>query len=86
MVSQEIFDKAAEEAKSLPSSLSNDNKLILYGLFKQANVGDCNTSKPGILDPKGKAKWEAWNKLAGKSQEDAKSEYVEKVSQLKAAA
>jgi diazepam-binding inhibitor (GABA receptor modulating acyl-CoA-binding protein) len=24
-------------------------------------VGDINTSKPGLLDYKGKAKWESWN-------------------------
>ncbi len=32
---QEDFDKAAEEAKQLPDSTSNDDMLILYGLFKQ---------------------------------------------------
>lgn len=31
----------------------------------QANVGDCNTDKPGMLDFTGKAKWEAWNALKG---------------------
>ena len=29
--------------------------------FQQTTVGDCNTDKPGMLDVKGKAKWEAWN-------------------------
>jgi len=29
-----------------------------------------------MLDMKGKAKWEAWNKLQGKSKEDAMTEYV----------
>ena len=42
---QEDFDKAAAEAKELPSGTSNDDQLILYGLFKQANIGDCNTSE-----------------------------------------
>lgn len=40
---QEDFDTAAEDAKTLPDSTTNDNKLILYGLFKQANIGDCDT-------------------------------------------
>ena len=40
---QAEFEKAAEEAKSLPDKTSNDDKLILYGLYKQATVGDCNT-------------------------------------------
>lgn len=42
---QDDFDKAAEEAKTLPDQTSNDDKLILYGLFKQGTVGDCNTCK-----------------------------------------
>jgi len=29
----------------LPDKTSNDDKLILYGLYKQATVGDCNTCK-----------------------------------------
>jgi diazepam-binding inhibitor (GABA receptor modulating acyl-CoA-binding protein) len=40
---QEDFDKAAEDAKTLPDNTSNDDKLALYGLFKQATVGDVNT-------------------------------------------
>ena len=42
---QADFDKAAKEAKTLPDKTTNDDKLILYGLFKQATVGDCNTCK-----------------------------------------
>jgi len=34
----------------------------LYALFKQATVGDCNTSRPGIFDQKGRYKWDAWEK------------------------
>ena len=36
--------------------------LELYALFKQANVGDVNTARPGMMDFKGKAKWDAWKK------------------------
>lgn len=54
------------EAKALPSSISNDDKLELYALFKQANVGDVNTDRPGgFFDMTGKAKWDAWNKKKG---------------------
>ncbi|KAK9806361.1 hypothetical protein WJX72_011425 [[Myrmecia] bisecta] len=73
---KEDFDKAAEEAKTLPDSTSNADKLILYGLFKQANVGDCNTSKPGVFDQKGRAKWDAWDKLKGKDKDTAMEEYI----------
>lgn len=42
---QEEFEDHAEKAKTLPETTTNENKLILYGLFKQATVGPVNTSK-----------------------------------------
>lgn len=43
LVLQEEFEEYAEKAKTLPDTTSNENKLILYGLFKQATVGPVNT-------------------------------------------
>jgi hypothetical protein len=40
---QEEFEEHAEKAKTLPDTTTNENKLILYGLYKQATVGDVNT-------------------------------------------
>ncbi|KAI3426902.1 hypothetical protein D9Q98_006846 [Chlorella vulgaris] len=81
---KEDFDAAAEEAKALPDATSNDDKLQLYGLFKQASVGDVSTARPGMFDPKGKAKWDAWEKQKGKSQDAAMQEYIDLVQSLKA--
>jgi diazepam-binding inhibitor (GABA receptor modulating acyl-CoA-binding protein) len=77
------FEAAAEEVKNLKTKPNNDELLKLYALFKQGSVGDCNTSRPGMLDLKGKAKWDAWNALKGKSQDDAKNDYVALVGDLK---
>ncbi|KAI5062074.1 hypothetical protein GOP47_0022613 [Adiantum capillus-veneris] len=74
----ENFDKASKDAIKLPESTSDEDKLILYGLFKQATTGDCNTSRPGLLDLKGKAKWDAWNALKGKTKEEAMEDYITK--------
>ena len=63
------FDKAAKDVLKL-KECSDENKLKLYGLYKQANVGDCNTAKPGLFAVKGKDK------------EVAKAEYVELVLSL----
>ena len=82
---QEDFTAAAEAATGLSKKPSDADLLVLYGLFKQAKVGDCNTSKPGMLDLKGKAKWNAWNGLKGKAADEAKEEYIAKVEQLKEA-
>mmetsp|Transcript_25123 Transcript_25123/g.47484 ORF Transcript_25123/g.47484 Transcript_25123/m.47484 type:complete len:85 (-) Transcript_25123:232-486(-) len=79
----EDFETAAVEAKGLPDSTSNDDKLVLYGLFKQAKEGDCTTSRPGMFDMTGKAKWDAWDKNKGMDKEAAMKGYVDKVAALK---
>lgn len=76
------FDDAKKKLNQLKEEPNNDVKLKLYGLFKQATVGKCNTSKPGALDFVGKAKWEAWNSLSSLSQDDAKKQYVSLVHNL----
>jgi len=42
---QEDFEQYAEKAKTLPSNQTNENLLILYGLYKQATVGPVNTGE-----------------------------------------
>ncbi|KAF9122671.1 Acyl-CoA-binding domain-containing protein 1 [Mortierella sp. GBA39] len=76
------FDAAAVKIKELTTSPSNDDLLKLYGLFKQATVGDNNTERPGTFDFKGKAKWDAWTKKNGTSKEDAEKEYIALVAEL----
>ena len=39
----EDFALAAEEATKLPEAVNNQDKLKLYGLYKQASVGDVST-------------------------------------------
>ena len=63
------------------NALSNEDKLEFYALFKQGTVGDTNTERPGMLDMKGKAKWDAWKAKEGMSQDDAKAAYVAKVQE-----
>ena len=74
--------KKVEENSEKMLALPNDKKLQVYGLFKQATVGDVNTDRPGMLDFKGKAKWDAWNELKGTSQDDAKQQYIDLATAL----
>uniref|UniRef100_A0A8C4S6D3 Acyl-CoA-binding protein n=1 Tax=Erpetoichthys calabaricus TaxID=27687 RepID=A0A8C4S6D3_ERPCA len=64
-MSQEEFDRAAKEVKNLKAQPTDQEMLDVYGLYKQATVGDVNTARPGMLDFKGKAKWDAWKALEG---------------------
>lgn len=38
------FEKAAADVNNLKSRPSDDELLEIYALYKQATVGDCNTS------------------------------------------
>ncbi|XP_077382306.1 acyl-CoA-binding protein-like isoform X2 [Festucalex cinctus] len=82
MTSVAEFEKAAEDVKNLKTRPSDQELLDLYGLYKQANVGDINTNRPGMLDMKGKAKWDAWNSRKGMSKEAAVSAYIALTKEL----
>ncbi|KAL3119953.1 hypothetical protein niasHT_007081 [Heterodera trifolii] len=76
------FNEAASVVKTLRTSPSNDELLEIYALYKQATCGDNNTCKPGTFDFRGKAKWEAWKKKQGISQEKARIDYVKIVEKM----
>ncbi|XP_043494347.1 putative acyl-CoA-binding protein [Polistes fuscatus] len=78
----EKFTKASEDVKKLSYKPPNACLLELYSLYKQATVGDCDTGKPSILEFEKKAKWEAWNKIKGISQDEAKEKYITKANEL----
>jgi diazepam-binding inhibitor (GABA receptor modulating acyl-CoA-binding protein) len=77
------FEQAQTDVKTLTSKPSNDNLLTLYALFKQGTAGDASgAKKPGRFDLVGKAKYEAWTKVAGTSADDAKTRYIAEVNRL----
>jgi acyl-CoA-binding protein len=76
------FEDAQARAKQLRETPPNEDLLELYGLYKQATVGDVTGSRPGMLDIKGRAKFDAWSKLKGTSKEDAMTKYVAVVDRL----
>ena len=81
---KEQFDQAAAESKNLPEKPGNDVLLQLYSLYKQGSTGDVNTEPPSNpFDFVGKAKYEAWAALKGKSSDEAMKEYIALVNKLK---
>ncbi|CAG2117208.1 unnamed protein product [Medioppia subpectinata] len=81
-MSAEQFQKAVEDVKKLKTRPTDQEMLEVYALYKQATEGDCNTTRPGMLDLKGKAKWDAWNSKKGMSKDEAKSAYVTRAKAL----
>jgi diazepam-binding inhibitor (GABA receptor modulating acyl-CoA-binding protein) len=79
---QAQFEKAATEVLELPKRPDDKTLLKLYGLYKQATEGTIKGKRPSFTDVKGRAKYDAWARLRGKSQEWAMGEYVKLVNQL----
>ena len=78
------FKQAASESKNLSEKPGNETLLQLYSLFKQGIIGDVNTDPPSnLFDFVAKAKYEAWEALKGKSNEEAMKEYVTLINKLK---
>ena len=82
---QTQFETAALEAKNLPSKPGNEDLLQLYACYKQATLGDVSGKRPGFTDMVGRAKYDAWAKLQGRSQDEAKQAYIDLVARLKTA-
>lgn len=75
------FLQAVERSRTLPAQ-SNHNLLALYALFKQATEGDVSGEKPGRLNLKARAKYEAWEAKKGLSVAAAEAAYIALVSSL----
>ena len=54
----------------------------MYGLFKQANMGD-NTASSPWLPGEAKMKWAAWEACKGKTKEEAMTEYIAELERQK---
>lgn len=78
----ERFTLSVELVKGLKSKPTDEELLKLYGLYKQATLGDCNTTEPSFFYFKEKAKWGAWNLEKGKKKNKAKEEYSDFVMDL----
>lgn len=74
---------ADAQARIKPKTgLPNDTLLELYALYKQATSGDVSGSRPGMLDVKGRAKFDAWAKRKGQSKDAAMTAYIALVDKL----
>ncbi len=82
MTLDEKFDDAQRRVKTMPRAPANDLLLELYGLYKQGSQGDAAGKRPGMLDIRGRAKFDAWDARKGMSRDAAKEAYVALVDRL----
>ena len=77
-----LFDQAHAQSKLLPERPDNMTLLQIYALYKQASVGDVDSDKPGLTDMVGRAKWQAWDALKGKTADQAMQDYIDLIESL----
>jgi len=82
MTIAEKFEDAQRRVKELKSAPDTDKLLELYALFKQGTTGDATGSRPGMMDFKGRAKWDAWASKKGTTKDAAMEAYVALVDRL----
>ena len=58
------------------SGVSQQRQLQYYAYYKQATEGPCSTARPGLFNPKGRAKWDAWQSIVDVPAEKAMRYYV----------
>jgi diazepam-binding inhibitor (GABA receptor modulating acyl-CoA-binding protein) len=62
------FEAVAQKLRDQKPDLSNEQKSEIYGLFKQASMGDNTAEKPGLLSGfEARGKWDAWEAKKGMS-------------------
>jgi len=81
------FDSAVAKIQSNNGSgggikVTNDVKLRLYGLYKQATEGNCTTDKPSFFNVVESAKWSAWKENKDMGTHTAKAKYIELVESI----
>ena len=77
------FEKAVVESKQLPEKPDTMTLRKIYSLYKQATEGDVEGKRPGFTDMVGRAKYDAWAAVKGKSADEAMQEYIDLVESLK---
>jgi diazepam-binding inhibitor (GABA receptor modulator, acyl-CoA-binding protein) len=82
MALKDDFEKAQADVKTLKEKPDNATLLELYALYKQGTEGDATGRRPGIMDPVGRAKFDAWAAKKGASNDDAMNAYVAYVKKL----
>lgn len=82
-MTKEAFRAAADHAASPAcSGASRDQKSRLYGYYKQALNGDVSGKRPGIVNPVGRLKWDAWAALKGTPAAMARDAYIKIVQDI----
>ncbi|MCF6764769.1 acyl-CoA-binding protein [Thiotrichales bacterium 19S3-7] len=76
---EQAFEQLLERIKNedMDYRPNQQEKLKLYGLFKQITEGDVQGEKPSMTKFVERAKYTAWERCQGMSKEDAMRAYID---------
>lgn len=77
------FSEASKAVLLLEARPSNETLLAPYALYKQATEGDVSGKRPGMLDLKGRKKYDAWAAHKGLTTDDAMERYIALVHSIR---
>mmetsp|Transcript_37490 Transcript_37490/g.116514 ORF Transcript_37490/g.116514 Transcript_37490/m.116514 type:complete len:108 (+) Transcript_37490:819-1142(+) len=80
---QDRFRKAQRDAVTkLRDNTPDDMKFQLYGFYRQARDGDIIGERPNIFNHRERAKYDAWARNRGMSEQQAIESYIKAVAMV----
>lgn len=79
---EEEFENALYRMRRKSTPTSDEDLLLLYGLYKQITEGNCMIPQPWRVQVLAYARWEAWYNNLNMSRRIAMEKYIEKVNEL----
>ena len=80
---EKLVEKLIAEVRAMTEFMTVSEKLEIYALGQQSRHGDVNVKAPLRLRVRERAKWDAWNKLKGMTQDDARQNFLARALELK---
>jgi acyl-CoA-binding protein len=79
---EDQFESCASKLRNKSTPTSEEDLLMLYGLYHQIKNGNCNTPQPWKVQKDYYLRWEAWNKCYNMDRNIAMQKYIEKVNEI----
>jgi diazepam-binding inhibitor (GABA receptor modulator, acyl-CoA-binding protein) len=79
---EDEFEKSLECMRRKSTPTSDDDLLLLYGLYKQIREGNCMIPPPWHFQALAYARWESWHNNWDMPRNMAMKKYIEKVNEL----
>jgi diazepam-binding inhibitor (GABA receptor modulating acyl-CoA-binding protein) len=81
-INSDQFNIAANTVKKINRNATDEELLELYSWYKQATIGDVNTTEPLFINFSENKKWNAWKDKKGNNIYTSEVAYINVVNKL----